>query len=510
MDGKARRILSVVSVTAFVIGTDFTGAMLLVTPIEREFSVDITTTQWVLNAYALTFSMCLVAGGRLGDLYGHRQFVLLGLAIFGLASVGCMFSTDVTFLIAARAVQGVGTAFIWPCLLALAATSVEEDERGAAIGILLGAVASGNVLAPFIAGTLAGLGDWRAFFVFNAVFAVVSAVLIYSLIARDTKHATDETVDFLGMATLAAGVFCLLFGLDIGADHGWASPVTLVLMGGVLVFFVLFPFLESRVGDPMIPLPMMRNHQFVRTLALNGLPAVVLFLCLLYLPQYMQKVLGWSILWSSIGMLPLAVTIAGMNLAVGNYYNSVGPRKLMAAGHVFLVLGCVLMLFTKADWGYVGLIPVMIAVALGGGLAFGPAGTAAVDAVGEKRAGLAGGLSFMFHLGLGAIGIACATALMFAAARATVAAELAAAKITISGGDLRTLAAGTLDDPAIRTILGRFSAKDVDLLSEAVRLSFVSGMSAAFWFGLAVAVAGLVISLSIDESKLRNNLDAPA
>ena len=504
MDGKAKRVLAAISVTAFVIGTDFTGAMLLVTPIEREFSVDITTTQWVLNAYALTFSMCLVAGGRLGDLFGHRQYVLYGLAIFGIASLGCILSPNISFLIFSRALQGIGTSFIWPCLVALAATSVEEDERGTAIGILLGAVASGNVLAPFIAGILAGLGDWRGFFVFNAVFAVVSAFLMYRLVARETEHATDEKVDLLGMATLAIAVFCLLFGLDVGADFGWASAITLLLFGGAIVFFALFPLVESKVRDPMVPLPLMRNHQFVRTLALNGLPAIVLFLCLLYLPQYMQKVFGWSVFWSAMGMLPLAVTIAAMNLAVGKFYNTVGPRRLLSAGHALLVVGCVLMLFTKESWGYIGLVPFMILIALGGGLAFGPAGTAAVDAVGAKRAGLAGGLSFMFHLGLGAIGIACATALMFSTAIGKVSSTLAAAKLSLPASDARVLAAGTLEDPAVKAIDGKFSGSEAETISQAVQQSFAAGFHAAFWFGLAVSVLGLVVSLSIDESKLRS------
>lgn len=505
MDSKAKRILGAVSIPSFMIGTEFTGAMLLVTPIEQEYSVDITTTQWVLNAYALTLSMGLVAGGRLGDLLGHRRYVLIGLGIFLVASIGCILAPNVSTLIFARAAQGVGSALIWPCILALAATSVEEEERGKAMGILMGTVAAGNVLAPFIAGSLSALGDWRGFFVFNAIFALLSAVLIFHFIEREKEHATNETVDVSGMAVLAAAVFCLLFGLDTGADNGWFHVGTLALFASALIFFVLFPFVESRVKDPMIPLRMMRNHQFVRTLALNGLPAVVLFLCLLYLPQYMQKVLGWSIFWSAMGMLPLAVVLAVMNLVVGNYYNSMGPRKLMAAGNAFLVLGCVLMLFLETSWGYPALVPVMLVVGLGGGLVFGPAGTAAVNAVGAKGAGLAGGLSFMFHLGLGAIGIACATAMMFVTAIRKVETVVSAGNVSLPSGDLRVLAAGTLEDPAVRAITTRFTGSEADVVTNAVRESFASGLHAAFWFGLAVAVIGVIISLSLNESKLRTD-----
>ena len=163
MDGKAKRILGALAVPAFLIGTDFTGAMLLVTPIEQEYSVDITTTQWVLNAYALTLSMGLVAGGRLGDMFGHRKYMLWGLGIFFIASLGCIFSPTVSVLVVSRALQGIGSALLWPCVLAMAATHIAEEERGAAFGILLGAVAFGNVISPFVAGVLSALGDWRAF-----------------------------------------------------------------------------------------------------------------------------------------------------------------------------------------------------------------------------------------------------------------------------------------------------------------------------------------------------------
>ncbi|MBO6508805.1 MAG: MFS transporter, partial [Roseibium sp.] len=264
MDAKAKRILAAVSIPSFLIGTDFTGAMLLVTPIEQEYSVDITTTQWVLNAYALTLSMGLVAGGRLGDMLGHRRFVLIGLGIFILASVACVLAPNVTALVLARAFQGIGSALVWPCILALAATSVEEDERAKAMGILMGTVAGGNVLAPFIAGTLAEFGDWRGFFVFNAIFAILAVVLIARFIEKEKEHNTDEAVDLIGMGVMAAGVFCLLFGLDVGADFGWTGWVTLSLFGMAILMFVAFPLVEKRVRDPMIPISMMRNHQFVR------------------------------------------------------------------------------------------------------------------------------------------------------------------------------------------------------------------------------------------------------
>ena len=237
---EPKRILGAVSIPAFMIGTDFTGAMLLVTPIEQEYSVDITTTQWVLNAYALTLSMGLVAGGRLGDLLGHRRYVLIGLGIFFLASLGCILAPDRqhTHPCASRPRGRICTHLaLHPGTGGhLGGRRRTRQGDGHPDGLRS---QRGNVLAPFIAGSLAALGDWRGFFVFNAIFAVIAAGLIFRFIDREKEHATNEAVDVTGMAVLAVAVFCLLFALDTGADNGWLSVPTLLLVAGSsMVFFV--------------------------------------------------------------------------------------------------------------------------------------------------------------------------------------------------------------------------------------------------------------------------------
>lgn len=179
MESRTKIVIATLSVPAFMIGTDFTGALMLVIPIEQEFSTDITTTQWVLNVYALTLAMALVAGGRLGDLFGRRRVLLIGLAIFFAASLACTAAPSIAWLIGARAVQGIGAALTWPCVLAIVMTSVEKKERGTVMALTIGAVSIGNVVAPFLAGIVGGLGEWRLFFFVNVILAAVSAFLVW-------------------------------------------------------------------------------------------------------------------------------------------------------------------------------------------------------------------------------------------------------------------------------------------------------------------------------------------
>jgi len=164
MDTALKISIGTLCLAAFAIGTDFTGVMLLITDIQSEYSVDITTTQWVLNIYVLTFSMLMVSGGRFGDMYGRRRLTTVGLFIFSLASLACMLSPSIGWLITARALQGVGAALVWPCILAMAGALAGKDKSNVAIGLIFASITGGNVIGPLIGGVAVSVGDWRLFF----------------------------------------------------------------------------------------------------------------------------------------------------------------------------------------------------------------------------------------------------------------------------------------------------------------------------------------------------------
>jgi len=460
VDRHTKFIIATLMVVAFLIGTDFIGAALLVTAIEHEFDTDITTTQWVLNMYALTFAVLMVAAGRLGDLYGRRRLMLVGLAVFFVAAVGCSLAPSMTVLIVARGVQGAGASLLWPNMLALTATSVDDDKRGLSIGLLMAGVTAGNVAGPLIGGGATWLGDWRLFFVVNVIIAVVAALLVSRVLTKDSPEKVEERVDMSGMGVLGLGVFALLYALDVGADWGWSSPELLGLIALSVLMFVVFPFIEARVKDPMMPISLMQNREFMLALWSNGLVIPPVFITFLYFPQYMQKVMGWSVLDASFGLMPMMIMLAIGSILVGNLYEPIGPKRLLLTGYALSAIGSIWSIFfIDPSWGYYALLPAMLFIGAGAILCIGPAGTAAVSAVRPSRAGLAGGLSFMVHLMLAALGIAGGTAIMFAEA--------------------------TGDDHAH---LGS---------------AFAGAMSNAYWIGLASAVIGLVVVLAIDEQKLQ-------
>lgn len=505
MSRETKLSIATLCVAAFMIGTDFTGVLLLVPPIENEYSADITISQWVLNVYALTFAVFMVAGGRLGDMYGRRRLMFVGLAIFFASAVGCLLAPSIVWLIGARAVQGVGTAILWPCILALSATMVEKNKQGFVMGLTLAGITSGNVCGPLISGVVVALGDWRLFFLVNAVLAVLVTVLVWAFLAKEPPAQTSERVDYAGMIILTGAIVALLYGLDVGSDWGWGSPSLLALLALSAILFVGFPFVERRVKDPMVPPALLGNREFLLTLAANGLAVPAIFVAFLYFPQYMHKVMGWTVLESSFGMLPMMVLSAIGSLAVGHFYESIGPRRLLFMGYFMAVLGAAsVIVLMDPSWQYLALVPALVLIGLGASIAIGSAGVVAVLAVAPSRAGLAGGLSFTVHLALGAIGVAGATAIMYATSLASLKEGLAQAGITMSSAEQSALTGAAPDADAVRQVIANHSAQTAETVQTLLIDAFASGMSRAYWLTLILAVIGLLVVIAIDEKKLRS------
>ncbi|MEM8958444.1 MAG: MFS transporter [Pseudomonadota bacterium] len=486
---------------AFAIGTDFTGALLLVPSIESDFSADITTTQWVLNIYALTFAMFMVSGGRLGDLRGHRRMMLAGFTVFIAASFSCYLAPSVEWLIAARAVQGVGAALIWPCIIAKGATVIEGDS-GLGLGLVLAGVTAGNVIGPLISGLVVSYGDWRLFFLINTLVGLLALTIAALLLEREHPHDVQERIDFGGVAVLSGAVLSLMVALDQGAAWGWQSQATLALFGVSLVLLIVFPFVEKRSRDPLLPLDMLGNRDFVIALSGNALNVPAIFISFLYFPQFMTKTLAWTVMEASYGMTPLMVLLAVGSVLAGVLYKDFGAKRLLIAGYALITAGTVFVILLKPDWGYDGLLPALILIGLGGTLTVTTSGTAAVGSVHPSRTGLAGGLSFMAHLVVGAIGVAVATAVMVSVSAATLARELTAAGIALSADEQRTLNGLDPDTPEVKSLLSGLSPEESAKVGQILVDAFASGLSAAYWCALIPAAIGLVLMFALDEKKL--------
>ncbi len=476
---------------------------MLVPAIESSFDADITSTQWVLNIYALFFAMTMVAGGRMGDMYGHRKVMIIGLSIFLFASVLCFVSPGLDYLIGARALQGIGAGCVWPCTLAFGATKVSKKEhRALVMGLILAGVTTGNVFGPMISGAVVNMGDWRLFFLASVVFSCISIATTLLLMERETKHKKGEHIDFAGMGVLSFAVLLLLYGLDVGADWGWTSlPLLLLFFVSAMLFF-LFPKVEKRVEEPLLLPQLMQNREFLITLGLNMFNVSAAFVALLYFPQYMQKVLGWSVFQSALGLAPLTILLAVGSIVSGTLYNGFGPKRLLLWGYLCATVGAVSVVIMPESWGYFQILPGMALMGLGATLTVGPSGTAAVCAVKPERAGLVGGLSFMTHLVYGAISVACATAIMYVTSLSNLRGHLAEAGINLSEADQKLLNGGTLTTDSAKAILQKLGSGEAEKVKAAIATAFDAGMNMAFVFAAISVSVGIILALLLDEKKL--------
>jgi hypothetical protein len=294
----------------------------------------------------------------------------------------------------------------------------------------------------------------------------------------------------------------LLYGLDVGADWGWGSAPIVILFVVCVALFIAFPFVERWVKDPMVPPPMMRNRQFMMAASTNGLISPPLFLLFLYMPQYLHKVFGWSDVWSALGTLPMMCVLAVLNVTAGRFYESVGPKRLLLSGYALTCLGSIWMILLEPGWGYAGTIGPMLLLGAGGGLTLGPAATVSVSAADPSRAGLAGGICYMYHLGLGAIGVAGATAIMYATSFLSFQSGLKASGISMPVADQNALNAASAHGNAARDVLAGYGSEAAQKILAAQSDAFIAGMHSAYALALAFAVVGVLVVLAIDVTKL--------
>jgi MFS family permease len=372
------------------------------------------------------------------------------------------------------------------------------------MGLILAGVTSGNVIGPLISGVVVSVGDWRLFFLINAVLSVLGALMVVRYLPKDPARKLDQRIDFVGMIVLSGAILALLYALDVGADLGWLSPPIIGLLVLSVFMFVFFLFIETRVADPIVPVQLMRNRQFLLTLSSNAFCVPAVFIAFLYFPQYLQKVLGWTLLEASFGMLPLMAVLAVGSAVAGVFYASLGPKRLMLLGYSVIALGSASVVIMEPAWGYFAILPALILIGVGATMSVSPAGTATVSAVAPSRAGLAGGLAFMVHLAFGAIGVAAATAVMFATSLATIRHSLAESGIIMSSADRNVLNGRAFDSDAARAVLARFNAADGDKIHSVLVDAFIRGMSMAYWLALVSAIVGLLVVIAIDEKKLRD------
>jgi EmrB/QacA subfamily drug resistance transporter len=402
--------LFAMGIAVVVIANDFSAINVALPTMEKDFDTNINTIQWVVNAYALTFGVMIVTGGRLADMFGRRNAFFLGTAIFASMSALGGAAPSEAWLIACRTLMGIGGALMWPAILGMTFAILPEDKAGLAGGIILGAAGLGNALGPLIGGVLTDALSWRWIFFLNVPISVFAVAVTYFLVHVKEPEAADRRIDYAGIAALSVGLVSLLVALDQASDWGWGDPRVIGLLAIAVVLVSLFVPIERRAGaHALVPRAVMSNRSFTASCVAILFMSATFFASLLYLPQFMQKQFGYSPLEAGVGILPFLGVFAVVSFVAGPLYNRLGAKPLAIFGAACITIAPFLFSQVDGGSGYGALVPGMVVLGLGVGSFYPTATTAGVTSVDDSQTSLAGGIVYMFQIAGGSIGLGLTT-----------------------------------------------------------------------------------------------------
>ena len=408
--------LAAMALGVFVIANDFTALSVALPKMESDLGTDLTTVQWVINAYALVFGVLIVTGGRLADLFGRKRVFMIGTTVFAVFSVLGGIAPNVEVVIVCRALMGIGGALMWPAVLGMTYAILPDDKAGLAGGLILGVAGLGNAVGPMLGGFLTDTLSWRWLFFINLPIALFAMFVTWREVDESAADAAERRIDYFGVAALSIAVVSILLALDEGTDAGFTSPAILGLFASGFVFFAAFVFIERRQGAAaLIPNDVLRNKVFAAACASVLLMSAIFFSALLYLPQFFSKVLDYSAVKSGAGLLPMMGVFAATSFVAGSLYERLGAKVIVSLGAAFLGIGIFMLSFIETGSSYGSLVAGMVVLGIGVGLFYSSITTSAVTALDPSRSSLAGGIVYMCQIAGGAVGLGLNTAIVASA-----------------------------------------------------------------------------------------------
>jgi EmrB/QacA subfamily drug resistance transporter len=398
--------LAAVSFGLFMIMLDNTVVNVALPAIQSDLGISQSGLEWVVNAYALTFGVLLLSGGKLADLLGRRRIFIVGLIIFTASSLACGLASGDKMLIGARTVQGIGAALMNPATLSIITATFPPRQRGMAIGIWAGISAMALAIGPLVGGILTQKINWSWIFYINVPIGVagILAARVFIDESRDTSH--EQRLDLPGLISSGIGLFAITFALISTNHHAWTSTLVLSMFAVGIVSLAIFVLLEQRQRLPMLDLSLFRDPTFAGSNAVMLLTGVAMFGIFFFNSLFFQRVIGWSAIQTGAIFLPMTVLVMFVAPAAGKFSDRVGSRWLIAAGMLFLTGS--LLDFAQLEQGsnFWNVLPALILGGFGMGLVMTPTTAAAMRSVPVDKAGVGSAvINSMRQVG-GSLGIA--------------------------------------------------------------------------------------------------------
>lgn len=488
---------------AFIDGTVVNVALPV---LQTDLRATVADVQWVVEAYSLFLSALILVGGSLGDLYGRKRIFAAGITLFTLASVVCGVDPTITFLIIARAIQGIGGALLVPGSLAIISATFDSKQRGQAIGTWSGFTSITTVLGPVLGGWLVQNASWRWVFFINVPVAVIVLTILFWRVPESYGEETSRRLDYPGALLATLGLGGIVFGLIQAGSTGFGDPEVLVALAVGAIALVAFLTVEARSRAPMVPLSLFRSPTFSGANLLTLLLYAGLGGALFFVPFNLIRVQGYTPTEAGAATLPMIIILFLLSRWSGGLVSRYGAKIPLVVGPVIAAAG--FALFARPDIGgsyWTTFFPAAVVLGLGMAIAVAPLTTAVMGSVGPQRAGVASGINNAVSRTAGLIAIAVLGLVVLAVFGNSLDSHLATLSGSISQQVLQTIHAQRTLLVGIQIPSG-ISRQSHAALQQAINESFVASFRVAMFIASGLALASALSALLLIEGKPKSNV----
>jgi EmrB/QacA subfamily drug resistance transporter len=497
-------ILAVLIVSLFTVNLDNTVINIALPSLARDLHADMSQLQWMIDAYVLLFAGLLLAAGALGDRFGRRLVMLIGLVIFGLGSAASAFAPSADALILLRAAMGVGGALIVPSTLSVTASVFTMEERPKAIGIWTAFAGLGIVAGPVLAGWLLEHYWWGSIFLINVPIVIFSIAGSLAIVPEGRAPETAP-LDLPGIGLSVAGLVALVYGVIEAPGNGWTSPSELAILGAAGLLIVGFVARELSTPDPLLDVRLLAQPVFGSSVLAVMLTSFGLFGSMFFFSQYLQGVVGLGTMEAGFSVLPLAIALAVFSPSGIPLSRRFGTRATVAAGMAIVAAGLIVFRMAGTSDGYFFAATTLFLVGAGMGMAMSPLAVIMIRTLPRSKQGVASAINSTARELGGAMGVAILGSLAAPVYEAGVRPSVAALPPQAAGPATDSLAGAG-------AVAGYLPAPQAEALLTAARAAFVDGMGVAVLAGAAVALIGAAVAFAFLPGRGRQVpvADAPA
>lgn len=521
-EGRRWAILGALMTGLFLSAMDQTVVGTALPRIIAELS-GVSLYAWVFTSYMLASTTAVPIVGKMGDIYGRKQFLIAGIIIFLIASALCGLSQNMIQLIAFRGVQGLGGGFLVANAFAMIGDLYTPAERGRYAGIMSSAFGLASVIGPLVGGAITDHISWRWVFYVNLPIGIVALIVLSAVLPASGRRQERVPVDYAGAAALVVCIVPMLLAFSwAGVDYAWASPQVIGPFAVSAVALAAFLVIETRAEDPMIPLSLFRNRIFAVATAVTFVSGVAMFAGMVYIPLFMQGVLDFSATNAGLVLTPMTLSMVAASAICGQLVSRTGRYKWFAVvGLGLATVGLIMLTRLGVHSSQMSGMEAMSVLGFGLGLSFPVLVLATQNAVPYRLMGITTSLNQFARSVGGTIGVAIMGSILTrrldselrsglpadvrARAPAPLLNALSDPRILLDGGAL-----AKIRDEAFGAVFGADAPRLFEATVESMKEGLASSISVVFVMAAATMALSLAMSIFLPEAPLRQTHELPA